>query len=69
MHEAPDPLRLELAAVAARLIADGGHDYAGAKKKAVRQVLGERQAPKGSLPDNDEIDMALREHQIGRAHV
>ncbi len=62
MHEAPDPLRLELAAVAARLIADGGHDYAGAKKKAVRQVLGERQAPKGSLPDNDEIDMALREH-------
>ncbi len=62
MHEAPDPLRLELAAAAARLIADSGLDYVGAKKKALRQVLGDRSAPKGSIPDNDEIDAALREH-------
>ncbi len=62
MHAAPDPLRLELAAAAARLIVDSGLDYVGAKKKALRQVLGDRSAPKGSIPDNEEIDAALREH-------
>lgn len=56
-----DPLRLEIAAAAARLIADGGLDYASAKRKAARQVLGDG-APKGSMPDNDEVDEALREH-------
>ncbi|RPH60460.1 MAG: hypothetical protein EHM83_14420 [Burkholderiales bacterium] len=62
MHEASDPLRLEIAAVAARLIADSGHDYASAKKKALRQVLGDGTVPRRSVPDNDEIDAALREH-------
>ncbi len=62
MNQAPDPLRLELAAAAARLIADGGLDYASAKKKALRQAFGARAAPKGSIPDNDEIDAALLEH-------
>ena len=62
MHEASDSLRLELAAAAARLIADSGLDYVAARKKALRQVLGDRQAPKGAIPDNDEIDAALREH-------
>ncbi len=55
-------LRQELAAAAARLVADGGLDYASAKKKAVRQVLGNAHLPKGSLPDNDAIDAALLEH-------
>lgn len=58
----PDALRREIAAVAARLIADGGLDYAGAKRKALRQVLGEGGTPKASMPDNDQIDAALREH-------
>ncbi len=62
MHEAPDPLRLELAATAARLIADSGLDYFGARKKALRQVLGDRAAPRKSIPDNEQIDAALREH-------
>jgi hypothetical protein len=62
MHEASDPLRLEVAATAARLVADTGHDYATAKKKALRQVLGDGPVPKRSVPDNDEIDAALREH-------
>lgn len=57
-----DPLRLEIAAAAARLIADAGSDYASAKRKAIVQVLGERSNPKGSIPGNDEIDAALREH-------
>ncbi|MCL4183436.1 MAG: hypothetical protein KJ011_08310 [Burkholderiaceae bacterium] len=62
MHDASDPLRLEVAATAARLVADAGHDYATAKKKALRQVLGGGPVPKRSVPDNDEIDAALREH-------
>jgi hypothetical protein len=53
--------RREVAALAARFIAEGGLDYASAKAKAARAVFGGR-APRGALPDNDEIDEALREH-------
>lgn len=62
MNEPGDSLRLEIAAAAARLIADAGSDYASAKRKAAQQVLGNRRNPKGSMPDNDEIDAALLEH-------
>ncbi len=57
-----DSLRREIAAGAARIVADSGLDYASAKAKAARQVLGEGRAPRGALPDNDEIDEALLEH-------
>ena len=62
-----DPLRQEIAAVAARLIAEGGLDYLSAKRKAARQVLDDgrgstQQVPRGAMPDNAEIDLALREH-------
>lgn len=56
-----DETRREIAAAAARLIADGGLDYGAAKTKAAREVCGSR-VPRGALPDNDEIDEALREH-------
>lgn len=63
LREAPrDSLRLEIAAAAARLLADGATDYASAKRKAAQRVLGERGGSKGSMPDNDEIDAALLEH-------
>jgi hypothetical protein len=57
-----DPLRREIAAAAARLVADGGLDYAGAKRKAVRLLLDGESVPRGAMPDNDEVDEALREH-------
>ncbi len=57
-----DPLRLEIAAAAARLLADGATDYASAKRKAAQRVLGERATARASMPDNDEIDAALLEH-------
>lgn len=59
---AGDDLRREIAVAAARLIADGGLDYGSAKRKAARQVLGSDAPPRGALPDNDDVDIALREH-------
>jgi len=55
-------LRRELAAVAAALVADSGLDYGAAKRRAARQLGLAESPPRGSLPDNDEIDEALREH-------
>ncbi len=57
-------LRDEIAAVAARLIAEDGLDYAGAKRRAAREVLGDKgQAPRDCVPDNDQVEAAVREHQ------
>jgi hypothetical protein len=57
-----DPLRQEIAIAAARLIADTGLDYGSAKRKAVQTLLDDRSPPRGAMPDNAEIDAALREH-------
>lgn len=55
-------LRDEIAAVAARLIAEDGMDYAGAKRRAAREVA--RDEPIGSdMPDNATIEEAVRTHQ------
>ncbi len=63
MPESPTPsLRREIAAVAARLVADSGLDYASAKRKAARQILGRESDARGRMPDNDEVDAALLEH-------
>jgi predicted nucleotidyltransferase len=51
----------EIAIGAARLIADEGMDYATAKRRAARDVLGEANA-RGLLPDNDRIEEELRRH-------
>lgn len=56
-------LRAQIAATAARLIAQDGADYAGAKRKALRQVLGDAAAPANLTPDNAEVEEALRQYQ------
>lgn len=54
-------LRLQIASLAARLMAeDGGLDYGAAKIKAARQA---GLADTHLLPDNREIEAALREYQ------
>jgi hypothetical protein len=63
----PDPnrpthLRTELAAAAARLIAEEGCDYGLAKRRAVRELLGEGADARGAMPDNAEIERELRRH-------
>ena len=57
-----DPVRQEVAATAARLIAESGLDYASAKRKAVQVLFATGSVPRGGVPDTAEIDAALREH-------
>jgi hypothetical protein len=61
-----DPVRVreEIAAVAARMIAEDGADYATAKRKAARQVLGTEARAVGEwLPDNEQVETEVREYQ------
>jgi hypothetical protein len=56
-------LRAQIAARAARMIAEDGADYAGAKRKALRLVLGDAQPASNLLPDNAEIEEEVRQYQ------
>lgn len=64
MPTSSDRLRTELAAAAARLIADEGCDYGQAKRRAMRELLGDGSASRGVLPDNAEIERELRRHLL-----
>jgi len=57
-----DELTLELAAAAARLIAEDGCDYATAKRKAAQLVLGEARGARGLLPENELVEAELRRY-------
>jgi hypothetical protein len=56
-------LRAEIAAAAARLIAQDGADYNAAKRKAAKQILGDTQPPPNLLPDNAQIEEEVRIYQ------
>jgi hypothetical protein len=53
-------LRAEIAAAAARMIAEDGADYATAKRKAARQILGNAKVRGDILPDNSQIEEEVR---------
>ncbi len=55
-----DELRAEIASVAARMIAEDGADYATAKRKALKLVLGDRKVKGNVLPDNAKIEDEVR---------
>jgi hypothetical protein len=55
-----DLLRSEIAAAAARMIAEDGSDYHTAKRKAARQILGDRKAGSDILPNNAQIEDEVR---------
>jgi len=57
-----EDLALELAATAARLIAEDGCDYATAKRKAAQLVLGDAAGARGRLPENDLVESELRRY-------
>lgn len=55
-------LRAEVAATAARLIAEEGCEYAQAKRRAVHEVLGEGSNRRTLMPDNSEVEHELRRY-------
>ncbi len=56
-------LRAEIAAVAARLIAQDGAEYAMAKRKAAQQVLKDANPRSNLLPDDLQIEDEVRKYQ------
>ncbi len=59
-----ESIRDQVAAIAARLIAEDGLDYAGAKARALREVVGDdRRDHHDCMPDNARVVEAVREHQ------
>ncbi|MES2901733.1 MAG: hypothetical protein V4723_18555 [Pseudomonadota bacterium] len=56
-------LRAQIAALAARMVAQDGADYATAKRKAARQVLGDDSARPNLMPDNTEVEEEVRQYQ------
>jgi hypothetical protein len=57
---ADDDLRTEIAATAARLIAEEGCEYGQAKRRAVHELLGSDRA--SAVPDNSEVERELRRY-------
>lgn len=53
-------LRAEIAAAAARMIAEDGADYGTAKRRAARQILGDVKVRGDILPDNAQIEDEVR---------
>ncbi len=54
-------LRTELAATAARLIAEEGCEYGQAKRRAAQEILGD-EVRRSTMPDNQEVEHELRRY-------
>jgi hypothetical protein len=57
-----EALRAEIAALAARMIAEDGADYGSAKRRAAKQLLGNQKIKGDILPDNSQIESEVREY-------
>lgn len=57
-----DTLRAEIAAAAARMIAEDGADYGTAKRKAAKQILGNTKVRGDIMPDNAQIEEEVRQY-------
>jgi hypothetical protein len=57
-----EDLKTAIAAAAARWIAEEGCDYATAKRRAARDVLGDGAAVYGAMPDNPLVESELRRY-------
>jgi hypothetical protein len=57
-----EDLKTAIAAAAARAIAEEGCDYATAKRRASREVLGEGAASRAAIPDNALVESELRRY-------
>ena len=57
-----EDLKTAIAAAAARWIAEEGCDYATAKRRAAREVLGDAGGGPGAMPDNPQVESELRRY-------
>lgn len=57
-----ESLRAEIAALAARMIAEDGADYGSAKRRAAKQLLGNQKVRGDVMPDNQQIEQEVREY-------
>lgn len=57
-----EALRAEIAALAARMIAEDGADYGSAKRRAAKQLLGNQKIRGDVLPDNSQVELEVREY-------
>jgi hypothetical protein len=57
-----EALRAEIAALAARMIAEDGADYGSAKRRAAKQLLGNQRIKGDILPDNQQVEQEVREY-------
>jgi len=67
-----EQLQREIAAVAARLIAEDGLDSGQARHRAAAEILGASTRAGGALPDQEQLEAALREYlrvYKGEAHL
>jgi hypothetical protein len=55
-----EQLRAEIAATAARMIAEDGVDYGTAKRKAVKQIIGNTKVRGEFMPNNEQIEDEVR---------
>ncbi len=55
-----DQIRAQIAASAARMIAEDGADYGTAKQKAAQQAFGNSRVPGNCMPDNSQIEEEVR---------
>lgn len=60
--EALTQMRCEIAQLAAKFIAEEGAEYGTAKRRAVKQLLGNHKPNGNILPDNHEIEQEVREY-------
>lgn len=56
-------LRAHIAVRAARMVARDGANYGSAKRKALRELVGDAHPPAQLLPDNAEIEQEVRRYQ------
>ncbi len=56
-------IRDEIASLAAKFIAEEGAEYGTAKRRAVKQLLGNQKLNGNILPDNAQIEQQVREYQ------
>jgi hypothetical protein len=54
---------MEIAMAAARMIAEDGTDYATAKRKAAKLILGNSKTHGDVMPDNAQVEAEVREYQ------